>query len=318
MLISIVIPCYNEQEVIAETCRRIHNVTLNLKNFDNEIIFVDDGSTDKTSKVLKEFAENNKNIKIITLSRNFGHQIASTAGIDSSSGDLVVLIDADLQDPPEMIPEMIKKSKEGFDVVYGKRISRKGETLFKKITAKLFYRLINKLSDIPIPLDTGDFRLINKNVVETLRVMPERDRFIRGMVTWIGFKQTCLPYERAKRYAGKSKYPLKKMFGFAIDGILSFSVKPLEFSILIGLFSALMSLLGIIYAIYLRLFTSIWVTGWTALIIAILFIGGIQLLCLGIIGKYIGRIYRETKRRPLYLVRNYYGFDNSHPKRVRF
>jgi len=318
MLITIVVPCYNEQEVIAETCRRIYNVTLNFKNLDSEIIFVDDGSTDKTPIFLREFAAKKNNIKIITLSRNFGHQIASTAGMDSSSGDLVVLIDADLQDPPELIPEMIKKSKEGFDVVYGTRIKRKGETLFKKLTSILFYRIINKLSDIPIPLDTGDFRLMNKNVVDTLRGMPERDRFIRGMVTWIGFKQTFLPYERAKRYAGKSKYPLKKMLGFAIDGILSFSVKPLDFSILIGLISALMALLGILYAISLRLFTSIWVTGWTALIIAILFIGGIQLLCLGIIGKYIGRIYIETKRRPLYLVKNYYGFDNTKPIRNKF
>ena len=247
------------------------------------------------------------------MARNFGHQIASTAGIDSSSGDAVVLIDADLQDPPEIIPEMIKKWQEGYDVVYGTRIERKGETLFKKFTAKYFYKILNKISEVQIPLDAGDFRLMNKTVVNALKAMPERDRFIRGMVSWIGFKQISLPYRREKRFAGTSKYPLRKMLGLSIDGLLSFSAKPLDFSILFGISSALMAVVGIFYAVVLRLFTNIWVEGWTALMIAVLFIGGVQLLCLGIIGKYIGRIYREIKGRPLYFVEEYIGFDEMPP-----
>jgi dolichol-phosphate mannosyltransferase len=250
-------------------------------------------------------------IKIIGFARNFGHQIAVTAGIDVAHGDAVVLIDADLQDPPEIVHEMIAKWREGYDVVYGTRTERPGESAFKLATARCFYRLLNRLTDVPIPLDTGDFRLMSKNVASTLRAMPERDRFVRGLVSWVGFRQTALPYKRAERFAGKSKYPFWKMLRLAIDGLVSFSTKPLQISIILGLISALFALLGIFYALYLRLFTNIWVEGWTALMIAVLFIGGVQLTSIGILGEYIGRIYSEVKNRPLYVVQEHHGFDQE-------
>ena len=206
---------------------------------------------------------------------------------------------------------MILEWEKGYDVVYGKRIDRKGESIFKKLTAKMFYRVLNMLSDVYIPLDTGDFRLISKNVVQNLRQMPEKDRFLRGMISWVGFRQTAIKYHRDKRFAGVSKYPLRKMLRFASDGILSFSTKPLQISIGLGMVSSFLSLLVICYALFLRIFTNIWVEGWTALMIAVLFIGGIQLLCIGILGNYIGRIYDESKNRPLYLVRQYRGFDKK-------
>ena len=203
---------------------------------------------------------------------------------------------------------MIKKWEQGFDVIYGTRINRAGESSFKLVTARFFYRLLNKLSDISIPLDTGDFRLMSRQVINNLKKMPERDRFIRGMTSWIGFKQTSVKYQRVERFAGTSKYPLRKMIRFGVDGILSFSTKPLQISIGLGLISAVIAMLGIIYALFLRIFTSVWVEGWTALIIAVLFIGGVQLLCLGILGEYIGRIYNQIKNRPLYIVDEYINF----------
>jgi dolichol-phosphate mannosyltransferase len=212
---------------------------------------------------------------------------------------------------------MIDKWRQGYDVVYGTRTDRPGESFFKRATARGFYRLLNRLSDVPIPLDTGDFRLMSRSVVDTLRSMPERDRFIRGMVSWVGFKQTALPYRRAKRFAGESKYPLSKMLRFATDGILSFSTKPLQMSVGLGVFSAMLSLSGIFYALGLRLFTNIWVEGWTALMIAVLFLGGVQLICVGILGEYIGRIYNEVKQRPLYVVQEYQGFKQVGPEMSR-
>ena len=208
---------------------------------------------------------------------------------------------------------MIAKWREGYDVVYGRRAERRGESLFKLATAGGFYRFLNWLSDVPIPLDTGDFRLMNRKVVETLRAMPERDRFVRGMVSWVGFRQTALPYSRADRFAGKSKYPLRKMLRFAADGILSFSTKPLQMSVALGMIFAALALVGIFYALFLRLFTNIWVEGWTALMIAILSIGGVQLISLGILGEYVGRIYNEIKRRPLYVVQEHIGFPPGRP-----
>ena len=312
-LLSIVIPCFNEEEVIAETMRRLNTFCAELSNLNVELIFVDDGSRDRTRELLKEYAAEDSKLRIIGFARNFGHQIAATAGIDAANGDAVVLIDADLQDPPEVIHQMITKWQEGYDVVYATRTERHGESAFKLATARSFYRLLNQLSDVLIPLDTGDFRLMSKNVVDTLRAMPERDRFIRGMVSWVGFKQIALPYKRAERFAGESKYPLSKMLRFAIDGILSFSTKPLQLSVGMGFICALLSILGIFYALYLRLFTNVWVEGWTALMIAVLFIGGIQLISVGILGEYVGRIYNEIKRRPLYVVQEYLGFPNSGP-----
>jgi glycosyltransferase involved in cell wall biosynthesis len=314
-LISIIIPCFNEHEVIKETINRLKNLCSELRRFDVELIFVDDGSIDSTREILKEFAEADSRIKIIGFSRNFGHQIAVSAGIDAALGDAVVLIDADLQDPPEVIHEMIAKWHEGYDVVYGTRSERLGETAFKLATARVFYRLLNRLSEVPIPLDAGDFRLMSRHVVAVLKAMPERDRFVRGMVSWAGFKQVALPYIRAKRFAGETKYPLRKMFRFAIDGILSFSTKPLQLSVIIGFLCAIFAFIGIFYALYLRIFTSTWVEGWTALMISILLIGGVQLISVGILGEYIGRIYNEIKRRPLYVVEESYGFDQDSPQR---
>ena len=310
-LLSIIIPCFNEEEVISETFKRILKIASEITYLDIEIIFVDDGSKDLTPVLLQNFVNKKNFVKAIFLSRNFGHQIAVTAGLDSSKGDAVVIIDADLQDPPEVIHEMILEWEKGYDVVYGKRIDRKGESIFKKLTAKMFYRILNMLSDVYIPLDTGDFRLISKNVVQNLKQMPEKDRFLRGMISWVGFRQTAIKYHRDKRFAGVSKYPLRKMLRFASDGILSFSTKPLQISIGLGMVSSFLSLLVICYALFLRIFTNIWVEGWTALMIAVLFIGGIQLLCIGILGNYIGRIYDESKNRPLYLVRQYRGFDKK-------
>ena len=309
-LLSIVVPCYNEQEVIGETVDRLRALCLELEgsqaqSLETELIFVDDGSADRTREILKARAQEDKRIRIIGLARNFGHQIAVTAGIDAAAGDVVALIDADLQDPPEVIHQMLARWREGHDVVYGTRSERDGESRFKLAAAHGFYRLLNHLSDIPIPPDTGDFRLMSREVADALRAMPERDRFVRGMVSWVGFRQTALPYRRAERFAGRSKYPLRKMLRFAMDGILSFSTKPLQFSIALGLAASALAFLGIAYALILRLFTNIWVEGWTALMIAVLFIGGVQLVCIGILGEYIGRIYHEVKNRPLYVVQEY-------------
>jgi len=312
-LLSVVIPCYNEEEVIGDTVKRLKVFCSELVDLEAELIFVDDGSRDQTHELLKGYAATDPRIKVIRFARNFGHQIAVTAGIDAASGDAIVLIDADLQDPPEVVHEMIAKWREGYDVVYGTRTERPGESAFKLATARGFYRLLNRLSDVPIPLDTGDFRLISRNVVRTLRAMPERDRFVRGMVSWVGFKQTSIPYRRAQRYAGESKYPLSKMLRFAVDGILSFSTKPLQMSVALGMLCALLALAGILYALAVRLFTRNWVEGWTTVVIAVLFIGGVQLICVGILGEYIGRIYSEVKNRPLYVVQEYRGFDPNGP-----
>ena len=316
-LLSVVIPCYNEEEVIGETMKRMRAFCAELQNLDVELIFVDDGSRDRTRERLKEFAAEDPRIKLVGFARNFGHQIAVTAGIDAANGDAVVLIDADLQDPPEVVHQMISKWREGYDVVYGTRTERPGESAFKLATARGFYRLLNQLSDVAIPLDTGDFRLMSRHVVDTLRAMPERDRFVRGMVSWVGFKQIALPYRRAERFAGESKYPLTKMLRFATDGILSFSTKPLQMSVALGMVCASVSVLGIVYALVLRLFTNVWVEGWTALMIAVLFMGGVQLICVGVLGEYVGRIYNEIKNRPLYVVQEYFGFEKAGPAMSR-
>jgi len=316
-ILSVVIPCYNEEAVINETIRQLKEFCTELVDLDVELIFVDDGSRDRTREILKAHAAADPRMKLIGFARNFGHQVAVTAGIDAASGDAVVLIDADLQDPPAVVHEMIAKWREGYDVVYGTRTERPGESAFKLATARGFYRLLNRLSDVPIPLDTGDFRLMSRPVVDTLCAMPERDRFVRGMVSWVGFRQIALPYKRAERFAGESKYPLRKMVRFATDGILSFSTKPLQVSVGFGMLCASLALLGILYALGLRLFTNVWVEGWTALMIAVLFIGGVQLICVGILGEYVGRIYSEVKKRPLYIVQEYLGFQQSGPAMSR-
>jgi dolichol-phosphate mannosyltransferase len=306
--ISVVIPCFNEEGTLRETHQRLSRM-LAAACFAHEIIYVDDGSRDSTPELLRALQAEDAHVRVVYLSRNFGHQFAVTAGLANAQGDAAVIMDADLQDPPEVVPDMIRLWREGYDVVYGVRTDREGETRFKLLTASLFYRLIRWLSDTEIPLDTGDFRLLDRKVIDAVVAMPERDRFLRGMVSWTGFRQTGVPYRRAARFAGETKYPLPKMVRFALDGMLSFSSKPLRLSTLMGFASAGLAVLAILYALGMRIFTQRWVTGWTALIIAILFLGGAQLVSLGIIGEYVGRLYGEAKRRPLYLVRETLGME---------
>jgi dolichol-phosphate mannosyltransferase len=309
MLISIVVPCYNEEPVLRETHRRLSEVAAQLRQARCELIYVNDGSRDQTSDILCELQAECADVRVIGLSRNFGHQVAVTAGLENASGDAVVVIDADLQDPPEVIPEMVGRWLDGYDVVYGLRTDRPGETRFKLWTARIFYRLLNRASKIQIPLDVGDFRLMSRRAVDALLRMPERDRFLRGMISWVGFKQVAVLYERAPRFAGESKYPLVKMLRFAVDGILSFSFAPLRLAIWTGFAAMGVAFAGILYAVLLRLYTHDWVRGWASLFVAVLFLGGVQLVCLGIIGEYIGRIYGEVKKRPLYFVQERLGFE---------
>ncbi len=309
-LISIVVPCFNEQEVFAETYKRLTD-TLNLLDkdqYDYEIIFVNDGSKDTTLQMINEKVSLDSHIKGINFSRNFGHQIAITAGLDNCKGDAAVVIDADLQDPPHIILEMIKKWEEGYDVIFGKRVERAGESAFKLLTAKWFYRFINRLSDVDIPLDTGDFRLMDRNALDQFLSMRESYRFVRGMVAWIGFNQTFVEYDRESRFAGTTKYPLKKMLRLASDAILSFSNTPLKVATFVGFITSFGAFIGIVYALIMRIFIKDYVEGWTLLMISILLIGGIILLVLGIIGEYVGRIYGEIKRRPLYIIKDKKGF----------
>lgn len=302
-VISIVVPCYNEEETIAETHRRLAALAMQRPNERFEFVFVNDGSRDRTLEILRAIGTTDDRVRVVSFSRNFGHQLAVTAGVDFANGDAVVFIDADLQDPPEVVEEMIDRWKEGYEVVYGVRTDRPGESRFKLLTAHAFYRMLNWLSDTPIPLDTGDFRLMDRSVVDVLRGMPERDRFIRGLVSWIGFRQLALPYRRTERFAGTTKYTLRKMLHFASDGMISFSVKPLKLAMMTGLACAAVACLGILWVLGARLLTDAWVVpGWSATIIAILFLGGMQLLCTGILGEYIGRIYMQVKGRPLYVV----------------
>lgn len=311
MLISIIVPCFNEAAVICETHKRLVAVLEKLKPIEYEIVYVNDGSRDQTQEILHELRTANQFTRVVLLSRNFGHQIAVTAGLENASGDAMVVIDADLQDPPEIIPEMVARWRDGYDVVYGLRTDRTGETQFKLWTAKTFYRMLNRFSKVKIPLDVGDFRLISRRVVDALLMMPERDRFLRGMVSWVGFNQAAVLYRRAPRFAGKSKYPLFKMIRFAVDGVLSFSFAPLRLAIWIGFLAIGLAIAGIVYAVLLRLYTTDWVRGWASIFVAVLFMGGVQLISIGIIGEYIGRIYGEVKQRPLYFVQERLGFEQS-------
>lgn len=310
MFLSIVVPCYNEDAVLLELHRRLLAV-LEQIDCSFEIIYTDDGSQDGTVRLLREFQENDARVRLVSLSRNFGHQVAVTAGLEHARGEAVVIIDADLQDPPEVIPEMIERWRDGYQVVYGLRAGRAGETTFKRWSAKLFYRLLNKLSEIEIPLDVGDFRLLDRRVVDVLLAMPERDRFLRGMISWIGFKQGAVIYDRAPRGAGESKYSLIKMVRFALDSVISFSFAPLRLASWIGFGAIGASLAGIVYALVIRLYTTEWVRGWASIFTAILFLGGIQLITLGIVGEYVGRIYAEVKMRPLFVVRERFGFASE-------
>lgn len=307
-LISIVVPMYYEELVAQECYNRLKEV-MDLNKINYEFIFVNDGSKDKTLEILSNISKSDERAKVVSFSRNFGHQNAVTAGVFHANGDAIVIIDADLQDPPEVISEMIQKWKEGFQVVYAKRKQRKGETWFKLLTAKYFYKFLQSMSEVEIPRDTGDFRLIDRKVAEVFKNMPERNRFIRGMISWVGFKQYALEYERQERFAGETKYPLKKMIKFASDGIIAFSAKPLKIISIIGIFSIIFSFLLLIYSVVVKVTGAYSVPGWSSIICAISFFSGVQLLSLGVIGQYIARVYDESKSRPLYIVEETINMD---------
>lgn len=306
-MLSVIVPVYNEEGGIRALLDRLLPI---VEKFNYEIVFVDDGSKDGTVEDIKVFTGSNKNIKLISFVRNFSHQTALTCGYMHVKGDVVVTIDADLQDPPELIDEMILKWKEGYKVVYAKR-SVRHESFFKTATADIFYRLINILSDTNIPHNVGDFRLIDREVVTMLNNLPEHSRFLRGLVAWGGFPSAYVSFERKERTNGETHYPLKKMMGFALNGIVSFSSKPLRFATYIGFLCAIFGLLGIAYAISRRLLLphEYWVTGWTTIFVAIMFFGGVQLLTIGIIGEYIARIYTELQDRPQFLIREKVNID---------
>ena len=309
--ISVIIPVFNETEVIDVTYKRMKSVMDGIE-MEYELIFVNDGSRDDTEHKIAGYAKKDKTVKLLSFSRNFGHQCAISAGMDYASGDAVVVIDADLQDPPELIPKMIKKWQEGYEVVYGKRLKRKGETLFKKATAKLFYRTLKHLTSVDIPVDTGDFRLIDRKVCDVFRRLQEKNRFIRGLVSWIGFRQTYVEYVREERLAGEPKYPLKKMMRFAMDGILSFSYIPLKIASFLGFLISGLSFLYLIFVLIQKLFYPAGlVPGWTSIVAVLLIFNGIILILLGVIGEYIGRIYDEVRNRPLYIIDKKVNLDDE-------
>ncbi len=306
--LSVVVPMYFEEEVANECHARLSKAVV---DYDYEIIYVNDGSTDKTLPILKEIAKANNRVKILSFSRNFGHQAAVTAGVKNASGDCIAIIDADLQDPPELIPDMIDIWKQGYEVVYAKRKKRKGESFFKRVTAKAFYRILSTLTDTDIPNDTGDFRLIDRKVADAFNAMNEHSRFIRGMVAWLGFKQTPIEYVRDERYAGETKYPLRKMLKLAFDGIMSFSVKPIKMVTNLGAVTLLFSL-GIIVYVLISKFTGNAVSaGWASTMIVITMLSGVQLLSLGVVGGYISRIYEESRNRPIYLISEKINFEDE-------
>lgn len=308
---SIVAPAYNEEKVLPELYERVCTVMEEIGE-PWELILVDDGSRDRSAEVIARLHNQDARVKGLSFSRNFGFQVAATAALEHAQGDAVILTDADLQDPPEVFPEMIARWREGYDVVYGVRASREGETWFKVLTARLFYRLIYRITDIDIPLDTGDFRLMDRRVVEAVKKMPERKRFLRGMVPWVGFKQTGVEYERRSRFAGESKFSsVRKMLPFALDAITSFSYFPLQLASYLGFAIAGLSALAIVLVIFLRLFYETPLSGQATTLVAVLFLGGVQLISLGIIGEYLGRIYDEVKGRPLYLVDKKWGFGKD-------
>ncbi|MBH5318517.1 glycosyltransferase family 2 protein [Paenibacillus sp. GSMTC-2017] len=311
---SIIVPMYNEEAVIEHTYERL-KLVMDSASQPYELIFVNDGSKDRTVEMIKLISDIDPNVRLIDFSRNFGHQIAISAGMDYAQGEAIIVIDADLQDPPEVILDMIDKWKEGYEVVYGRRLKRKGETLFKKLTAMAFYRVLRSMTNVDIPLDTGDFRLIDRKVCDVLRGLKEKNRFVRGLISWIGFRQTSVEYVREERFAGETKYPLKKMIRFALDGITSFSYKPLKIATYLGFFLSLGGFIYLLVIIYQKLFTDTTESGWTSIVALNLLFNGIILILLGIIGEYIGRIYDESKNRPLYIVREVQGYEEEQSNR---
>jgi len=304
-LLSIVVPAYNEEKVLPEFHRRA-SVALDSLMYEREIIYVNDGSTDDTLRVMLELKKSDSRVTIVDLSRNFGKEIALTAGLDYAHGDGVVVIDADLQDPPELIHELIKDWEEGYDVVYAKRISREGESLLKKATSKLFYRLMQQISGVKIPEDTGDFRLLSRRAVDSLKQMREQHRFMKGLFTWIGYPQKSVLYQRDPRFAGKTKWSYWRLWNFALEGITSFTTGPLKIATYVGLSTSFLALIYAAFVFFKALIYGDPVQGYPSLMVVILFLGGTQLFSIGVIGEYLGRMFNEIKRRPLYFVKDYY------------
>lgn len=304
---SIVVPIWNEEQVIPELYRRVLEVMAQV-DATWELICVNDGSRDNSLPLLLDLHKQDQRVKVIDFSRNFGHQVAITAGADFAEGDAVIVMDADLQDPPEVVLKMIAKWREGYEVIYAMRAKRAGETWFKLTTARYFYRLLRQITDVEIPVDTGDFRLMDRRVVLAMRQLREKHRFMRGLSSWVGFRQTGVEYERAERYAGETGYPLRKMVRLALTAITGFSYLPLQLATYLGFALAFISLIGILLTVFLRLSGSSFFLGQATTLVSVLFLGSIQLIVLGIIGEYLGRIYDEVKGRPLYIVSHAYGF----------
>jgi dolichol-phosphate mannosyltransferase len=309
--LSVVVPCYNEEGGIYELYRRVSSVCQTYIGDAYELVLVNDGSKDATWRLMNGISQGDYHVVAINLSRNYGHQIALSAGLQMSRGERVLVLDADLQDPPELLPQMMTRMDNNYDVVYGQRIKREGETLFKKTSAYTFYRLIDRLVDIKIPPDTGDFRLMNRRVVDILNNMPEHHRFIRGIVSWIGLRQEALPYERSARFAGETKYPLTKMIRFAIDAITGFSVRPLRIASYMGVLSSIATVFLLVYVL-VNYFIGHSVEGWTSLAVIVLLLGSIQLLVAGVMGEYLGRLYLESKGRPLFIIQEIASSPSPH------
>lgn len=305
MLLSVIIPCYNEELVVRESHKRLTSVMQQIE-MDYELIFINDGSRDNTYSILKELASQDPCTKILNFARNFGHQCAVTAGLNNCSGDLAVIIDSDLQDPPEVILDMLEiQKREGANVVYGVRKKRDGESWFKLVTAKYFYRTLNKLSDVQFPVDTGDFRLVDRNIINEFNKLHEKNKYIRGLISWMGYKQVPCYYERKERFAGETKYPLKKMLKFASIGLFYFSKKPLKMATWLGFFSVALCLIYAIVIFIMKLIhPASFVVGWTSIVLLVIFFGGVQLLTVGILGQYIGNLFDEAKDRPEYIIRD--------------
>lgn len=309
-LLSVVVPCFNEEEVLPKTHRRLIEVLETLPVHAFELIYVDDGSRDTTMDILREIQCADTRVRVVSLSRNFGQEIAMAAGLQNTTGQAVVVIDADFQDPPEVILKMLDRWRQGVDVAYGVRTQRNSETLFRRITSSLFYRILNRFTDIDVPLDTGEFRLMDRAVVDAVLAMPEHDRFFRGIVAWAGFRQEPVHFHRLGRSGGASKHRLKNRLSLAVTAILSFSLAPLRLATWLGLFSTGLALSSTLYALGLRFLADTWISGWVSLFIAVLFLGGVQLVLLGVLGEYVGRVYGEVKRRPLYCVKERLGFTS--------
>ena len=300
-MVSLVVPVFNEEEVIGVFYERASKALASIPGMTYELIFIDDGSRDSSLAQLAAFAAKDPAVRVIKFSRNFGHQIAISAGIDHARGDCVAVIDADLQDPPEIVQDMVDQWRQGFDVIYGVRSDRAGETRIKLWTASVFYRLLGRLTNIHIPANVGDFRLMSRRVIDQVKTLREKDRFVRGLVSWVGFKQTGVTYRRDARYAGETKYPFRKMLKFSFDGITSFSTVPLKFATWMGSVAAILAVLYLI-SVFIQRLLGYTVEGWATIMVAMLFLGSVQLICLGILGEYLGRIFNEVKPRPMYVI----------------